>query len=71
MSPDLQDATFVQATAAMTTLPSICLLLLLLGGLARGRTLLLDTCSVEAHVHEMRKHYSSVRASAVSCDAGT
>lgn len=55
----------------MTAFTSICLLLLLLllgclSELVHGRSLLLNSCSVEAHTHEMRKHYSSLRASAVS-----
>lgn len=52
----------------MTAFASICLLLLLscLGDLVHGRTVLLSSCSVNAHTHEMREHYSSLRDSAVS-----
>lgn len=61
----------LQASTAMTTtMTSLCLMQLLLlgclGDLVHARTLLLSNCSVDAHTHEMRRHYSGLRESAVS-----
>lgn len=52
----------------MKTLTSICLLLLLscLSDLVESRSLLLNSCSINAHTQELRKYYSSLRANAVS-----
>uniref|UniRef100_A0A673BTE0 Interleukin family protein n=1 Tax=Sphaeramia orbicularis TaxID=375764 RepID=A0A673BTE0_9TELE len=33
------------------------------------RTLHLDSCSVNVHIHELRKHYSTIRLSAISGDS--
>lgn len=52
----------------MKTLTSICLLLLLssLSDLVESRSLLLNSCSINAHTQELRKYYSGLRANAVS-----
>uniref|UniRef100_A0A8C6WKE8 Interleukin-20 n=1 Tax=Neogobius melanostomus TaxID=47308 RepID=A0A8C6WKE8_9GOBI len=46
----------------------LCLLLVLgwLGRESEGRTVILDKCVVNVHIHELQKHYSSVRSAAVS-----
>uniref|UniRef100_A0A3Q3R898 Interleukin family protein n=1 Tax=Monopterus albus TaxID=43700 RepID=A0A3Q3R898_MONAL len=46
---------------------SFCLLVLLscLSEPAKGRTLHLDSCSVNVHTHELRKYYSEIRSNAV------
>lgn len=47
---------------------SLCLLLLLscLSEVMEGKTLHLDSCSVNVHTHELRKYYSTIRSNAVS-----
>ncbi|CAK6955779.1 interleukin 19 like [Scomber scombrus] len=49
---------------------SLCLLLLFscLSDLAEGRTLHLDSCTVNVHTHELRKYYSALRSYAVEED---
>ncbi|XP_026162988.1 interleukin 19 like [Mastacembelus armatus] len=49
---------------------SLCLLLLLccLSGL-ESRTVHLDTCSVNIHIHELRKYYSDIRSNAITGDS--
>nr|WOH29318.1 interleukin 20-like protein [Lateolabrax maculatus] len=50
---------------------SLCLLLLLscLRELVESRTLHLDSCSVNVHTHELRKHYSAIRSNAIAGDS--
>ncbi|XP_029989150.1 interleukin 19 like [Sphaeramia orbicularis] len=49
----------------------LCLLVLLSGlsDTVESRTLHLDSCSVNVHIHELRKHYSTIRLSAISGDS--
>nr|XP_020448878.1 interleukin-20-like [Monopterus albus] len=50
---------------------SFCLLVLLscLSEPAKGRTLHLDSCSVNVHTHELRKYYSEIRSNAIAGDS--
>ncbi|XP_034554203.1 interleukin 19 like [Notolabrus celidotus] len=49
---------------------SLCLFVLLncLSGLVESGTLHLNSCSVSAHTHELRKYYSAIRSNAIAAD---
>ncbi|XP_061584607.1 interleukin 19 like [Cololabis saira] len=50
---------------------SLCLVLHLLSclsGPVESRTLHVDSCSVNVHIHELRKYYSEIRSNAISGD---
>ncbi|KAM6927524.1 interleukin 19 like [Xenentodon cancila] len=50
---------------------SLCLVLHLLSclsGPVESRTLHVDSCSVDVHLHELRKYYSDIRLNAISGD---
>lgn len=59
----------------MKTLSSLCLLFLLLCCLrsTKSQTLLLNTCSINVNLEELRKYYYSIRLNAVSeqCNGNT
>ncbi|XP_029286529.1 interleukin 19 like [Cottoperca gobio] len=50
---------------------SLCLLLLLscLSELVESRTLILNTCSVSVHTHELRTYYTKIRSDVIETDS--
>ncbi|XP_023122992.1 interleukin 19 like [Amphiprion ocellaris] len=48
---------------------SLLLLLICLTEPVESRTLHLDSCSVNVHMHELRKYYSDIRSNAISEDS--
>ncbi|XP_053723832.1 interleukin-20-like [Synchiropus splendidus] len=57
-----------ETVTMLKMLLSCCLALLLLSGLVETLSLSLGTCTVTVHTHELRKHYSDLRSSAIEGD---